>query len=335
MHVAYYVVERRRDPDLAGVHHQEPPQETVEERYLPAFTRWEDKDSTLDYDRVEQVGDPVAVAAGPASDGQRAYLSRIGRGEELPPEATWLFASVEIDARHGRSLGKTATAYLLEQEAKPEDVAEAVQHAICQVTGWRAAVRQRVGRREHMVGAPARGRTVRHPGLNIEWRQQTQRDSERQRQLDREQASGDRLHERERELRQQLNQALAEVAALEPRQPDPDDWSRLVGERDRAGAAGEVTGHIDAELGALEEAQREHERWASTRALAAERAARAHHDLANVVHELEELEGSAHTEIPETPDLDLDGPEADEDDSWAVRLDDDQQPRPGGPEARR
>jgi conjugative relaxase-like TrwC/TraI family protein len=335
MHVAYYVVERRRDPDLGGVHHQEPPQETVEERYLPAFTRWEDKDSTLDYDRVEQVGDPVAVAAGPASDGQRAYISRIGRGEELPPEATWLFASVEIDARHGRSLGKTATAYLLEQGAEPEDVAKTVQHAIGQVTGWRVAARQRAGGREHMVGAPARGRTVRHPGLNIEWRQQTQRDLDRQRRLDRDQTSGDRLHERERELRHQLNQALAEAAALEPRQPDPDAWARLVGERDRAEAAGAVTGRIDAGLRALENAQREHERWASARAPAVDRAERAHHELEDVVHELEELEGPAPTDIPEAPDLDLEGPDADEDDIWAVRLDDDLQRLPDGPEARR
>jgi hypothetical protein len=253
----------------------------------------------------------------------------------LPPEATWLFASVEIDARHGRSLGKTATAYLLEQGAKPEEVAEAVQHAIGQVTGWRVAVRQRAGRREHMVGAPARGRTVHHPGLNIEWRQQTQRDLERQRRLDRDQASGDRLHERERELRQQLNQALAEVAALEPRQPDPDAWGRLVGERDRAEAAGESTGYVDGELGALEDAQREHERWASAWALEAECAARAQHELEEIVHELEELEGPAPTEIPEAPHLDLEGPEADEVDPWAVRLDDDRLRQADGPEARR
>jgi hypothetical protein len=335
MHVAYYVIERRRDRDLGGVHHHQPPQEPIEERYLPAFTRWEDKDSTLDYDRVEQVGDPVAAASEPASTSQRAYLSRIGRGDELPPEATWLFASVEIDARHGRSLGKTGTAYLLEQGADPEDVTEAVQHAIGQVTSWRAAVRQRTGRREHMVGAPARGRTVRHPELNVEWRQKAQRDLERQRRLDRDQTSADRLHERERELRQRLTEALAEVAAIEPQQPNADAWQRLVVELDRAVAVGEVTGHIDAELDALEDAQREHERWASTRALAAERAARADHELQEVMHELEELEGPAPTEIPEAPDLDLEGPGADQDDVWAASLDDDRQRWPDGPEARR
>jgi conjugative relaxase-like TrwC/TraI family protein len=313
--VAYYVVERPRDRDLAAVHHQEEPVTTIEERYRPAFTRWEDKESTLDFE-LAAAADPLVLASGPATDDQRGYLLRIGSRGELPPEATWLYASVEIDARHTRPLGRTATAYLLEQGADPELTAEAVQQAVAEVTAWRAALRERAAQREHLVGSGEMSRRAAEPELNVEWRVQAARDAARQQHLDEEQSLEARLHDRDQQLRRVLEEALEEASASEPQQPDTDKLARVQAERDRLAGASADTSALDAQLRALADEQREHGRWASRRAEAGERVAAASHELEQIRRELEDLEGPPPADVLEA---DLGGPEDDEE-LWIERL---------------
>lgn len=134
----YYVVGRPKERDPGGVHHSSLRERTVEERYLRAWTRWEEKDSTLDYpgryvelEAAAEASQRRRVAPrpmGPASGAQRALLAEFGGS--LNPVAGWVDASVAIDHRLGSPPGEQALRWLQADGMTEEEALAVVEEAL-------------------------------------------------------------------------------------------------------------------------------------------------------------------------------------------------------------
>jgi hypothetical protein len=114
----HYEVATPPERDRLGVTHWRESAPTAEERTMRAWSRSEEKDSALDYpgryeqpDR-ERVGAATDLNA-PATDAQRALLEMLG-ARELPQQATWVEASLEIDHQQGERPGSHLEEWLRE-----------------------------------------------------------------------------------------------------------------------------------------------------------------------------------------------------------------------------
>jgi len=133
----YYDIELPRDID--GVHHDESDDEGRDERLLKVMSRDGTKATTLDYPReyARQLVAAHVIAADnrtersvAPTEQQLAILRRRGQLDRLPENATWLHASLAIDALDGNDIGVTARAWLLERGTAPADADHIISLAL-------------------------------------------------------------------------------------------------------------------------------------------------------------------------------------------------------------
>ncbi len=125
----YYDVQLPRDID--GVHHEDDDHADRREQLSRIMARDGTKATTLDYPGeytrqiIHATHAPAAQGKGRSAeptDKQLAILRRRGRMDDLPQGATWVHASLLIDAIDGNKVGGTARSWLSDRGTPPADV---------------------------------------------------------------------------------------------------------------------------------------------------------------------------------------------------------------------
>jgi len=154
----YYDVERPAERDRLGVHHEAEVVQPSAERIAQSWSHSVQNDCVLDYpERYQALERPPRAGSsrllGEATEAQRSLLADLG--VQLPREATWIEASLEIDRVEGRTPGRQVRSWL-RQLGVSDDTSAALVNSLDSPPTRAAAEREALQRIANLIPSPRR-----------------------------------------------------------------------------------------------------------------------------------------------------------------------------------